>query len=207
MGICSPVTLSSTEVMVKNEATGDRACFFSAGEKSPPLQNNEATSPSATGNRPAMPSSPTSASRGHPEGSSDLMVDASYYNFYQPSRYPAYYSNLYNYQQYQMPSSEGRLSGHNVSPQYRMHSYYSAASYLSQGLAAPGCVPPIFTLEDNASFPEPKAAMFAPGSGHDAGLPCLSINPLVNSDTKQECETSSESEVFAVNVVIDGPSE
>ncbi|XP_064163098.1 doublesex- and mab-3-related transcription factor 1 [Anguilla rostrata] len=128
MGICSPVTLSSTEVMVKNEATGDRACFFSAGEKSPPLQNNEATSPSATGNRPAMPSSPTSASRGHPEGSSDLMVDASYYNFYQPSRYPAYYSNLYNYQQYQMPSSEGRLSGHNVSPQYRMHSY-TPASY------------------------------------------------------------------------------
>ncbi|KAK6290976.1 hypothetical protein J4Q44_G00386220 [Coregonus suidteri] len=33
-----------------------------------------------------------------------------------------------------MPNGESRLSSHNVSPQYRMHSYYSAASYLSQGL-------------------------------------------------------------------------
>ncbi|KAJ8395828.1 hypothetical protein AAFF_G00027110 [Aldrovandia affinis] len=203
MGICSPVTLSGAEIMVKNEA-GDRACFFSAGEKSPTGQNNGAASPSAT-DRPTLPSSPTSGSRGHSDGSSDLMVDASYYNFYQPSRYPAYYSNLYNYQQYQMPNSEGRLSNHNVSPQYRMHSYYSAASYLSQGLGTPACVPPIFTLEDNATFPEAKAAMFAPGSGHD--LPCLSINPMVNSETKQECETSSESEVFPVNSVIEGASE
>uniref|UniRef100_A0A4W5KJ72 Uncharacterized protein n=1 Tax=Hucho hucho TaxID=62062 RepID=A0A4W5KJ72_9TELE len=69
------------------------------------------------------------------EGSADLLVDTSYYNFYQPSRYPTtYYSNLYNYQQYQMPNGESRLSSHNVSPQYRMHSYYSSASYLSQGL-------------------------------------------------------------------------
>ncbi|KAG9354302.1 hypothetical protein JZ751_012426, partial [Albula glossodonta] len=233
MGICSPVTLSTTEIMVKNEATGDRACFFSAGEKSPTGQNSGATSPPATGNRATLQSSPTSASRGHSEGSTDLVVDAPYYNFYQPTRYPAYYSNLYNYQQYQtlrtsqyvqggrlpvqktaapqtlaltrvhvstcrvsqlvaghrwgflsvgragsvcpcsslrtiapvivlllpfrMPSSEGRLAGHNVSPQYRMHSYYSAASYLSQGLGTPACVPPIFTLEDNATFPEPKA--------------------------------------------------
>ena len=49
-----------------------------------------------------MPSSPTAANRGHSDGTSDLVVDASYYNFYQPSRYPAYYSNLYNYQQYQV---------------------------------------------------------------------------------------------------------
>lgn len=55
-----------------------------------------------SGGRSLMPSSPTAANRGHSDGTSDLVVDASYYNFYQPSRYPAYYSNLYNYQQYQV---------------------------------------------------------------------------------------------------------
>lgn len=30
------------------------------------------------------------------------MVDASYYNLYQPTPYSSYYSNLYNYQQYQV---------------------------------------------------------------------------------------------------------
>lgn len=50
--------------------------------------------------------SPAATSRGHTEGTSDLMVDPTYYNLYQPSRYSSYYSNLYNYQQYQvnMPS-------------------------------------------------------------------------------------------------------
>ncbi|XP_036384055.1 doublesex- and mab-3-related transcription factor 1 [Megalops cyprinoides] len=206
MGICSLVSLSSTEVLVKNEASEDRASFFSAGEKSPTATSSSATSPSATGTRPTLPSSPMSTSKGLSEGMSDLVVDASYYNFYQPSRYPTCYSNLYNYQQYQMPSSEGCLSGH-VSPQYRMHSYYSAASYLSQGLAAPACVPPIFTLEDNATFPEPKATMFTPSNGHDSGPSCLSINPLASVETKQEGETSSESEAFAVSSVIDGASE
>ena len=54
------------------------------------------------GARPPLSPSSSATSRGQPEGTSDLVVDASYYNFYQPSRYPAYYSNLYNYQQYQV---------------------------------------------------------------------------------------------------------
>ncbi|KAL0192944.1 hypothetical protein M9458_011240, partial [Cirrhinus mrigala] len=45
--------------------------------------------------------SPAATSRGHTDGTSDLMVDASYYNLYQPTPYSSYYSNLYNYQQYQ----------------------------------------------------------------------------------------------------------
>ena len=54
-----------------------------------------------------------------------------------------------------MTSSDGRLVGHNVPPQYRMHSYYSAASYLTQGLGTPTlgtptCVPaPIFDNNNN----------------------------------------------------------
>lgn len=58
----------------------------------------------------------------------------------------------------QMPSGDSRLSSHNMSQQYRMHSYYSAASYLSQGLGTAACMPPIFTLEDSNVCPEPKTA-------------------------------------------------
>uniref|UniRef100_A0A3B3RCB9 Doublesex and mab-3 related transcription factor 1 n=1 Tax=Paramormyrops kingsleyae TaxID=1676925 RepID=A0A3B3RCB9_9TELE len=50
MGICSPIHLSGTELVVKDEATRDRACFFSVGEKSPPASTTStATSPSAAG--------------------------------------------------------------------------------------------------------------------------------------------------------------
>lgn len=42
------------------------------------------------------------ASGGHTEGSSDVVVDASYYNLYQPTQYPVYYNSLYNYPQYQV---------------------------------------------------------------------------------------------------------
>ncbi|KAJ8005486.1 hypothetical protein DPEC_G00118460 [Dallia pectoralis] len=144
MGICSPVPLTSHDVVVKNEPAGH--CVFSGTPPSPPLGNISTGTTFSNSGRSGLSSSPTPASRGQSnEGSADLMVDTSYYNFYQPSRYPgAYYSNLYNYQQYQpIPSGDGRLSGHNMSPPYRMHSYYSAASYLgtgglSQGLGTGG---------------------------------------------------------------------
>jgi len=48
-----------------------------------------------------------------------------------------------------MPNGNGRLSSHNVPPQYRTHSYYS--SYLSQGIDTAACVAP-------NTCPEPKAA-------------------------------------------------
>lgn len=57
-----------------------------------------------------------------------------------------------------MQNSESRLSSHNVTPQYRMHSYYSAASYLGQGLGTAACVPQLFTLEDNPTYTEPKTS-------------------------------------------------
>ncbi|XP_031426475.1 doublesex- and mab-3-related transcription factor 1 isoform X2 [Clupea harengus] len=203
MGICNPVNLSNAEIVVKNEPSGD--LLLAVGGRSPSSATaSSASSPSGSGGRSLMPSSPTAANRGHSDGTSDLVVDASYYNFYQPSRYPAYYSNLYNYQQYQMPNGDGRLAGHNVSPQYRMHSYYSAASYLSQGLGTTTCVPPIFTLEDNSICPEPKANAFSPGGGHDSGMACLAINPMVNPENKAECEPNSESGAFTVDSIIDG---
>ncbi|KAM6965447.1 doublesex- and mab-3-related transcription factor 1 [Aplochiton taeniatus] len=200
MGICNPVTLSGPEIVVKNEPTGD--CLFSLEGRSP-TTTSASTSPIATGGRSTLSSSPSTAGRVQPEGAADLVVDASYYNFYQPSRYPAYYSNLYNYQQYQqIPNSDGRLSSHNMSPQYRMHSYYSAASYLSQGLGTTACVPPVFTLEDNCT--DTKATSFSHSSGtggHDASMPCFS---MVNTEAKGDCETNAESTSFTVDSIVEG---
>uniref|UniRef100_A0A7N6BH57 DM domain-containing protein n=1 Tax=Anabas testudineus TaxID=64144 RepID=A0A7N6BH57_ANATE len=199
LGICSPVSLSSPEVMIKNEAGAD--CLFSVE------------------GRPSFISllvrSPPASVRAHTEGPSDLLLETSYYNFYQPSRYPTYYSNLYNYQQYQqMPHGDGRLSSHNVSSQYRMHSYYPAATYLTQGLGTATCVPPHFSVDDNNnnnnnnnSFSENMAASFSPSSiptGHDSTMSCRSISSLVNSDVKADCEASSETASFTVNSIIDG---
>uniref|UniRef100_A0A667XXD5 Doublesex and mab-3 related transcription factor 1 n=1 Tax=Myripristis murdjan TaxID=586833 RepID=A0A667XXD5_9TELE len=158
LGICSLMALSGPEVLVKNEAAAD--CLYPVEGRSPTTTSTSSTSsssPSVSGGGSTSSSSPSAISRAPTGGSPDRLVETSYYNFYQPSRYPTYYSNLYNYQQYQMPHGDGRLSSHNMSPQYRMHSYYSAASYLSQGLGTTACVPPIFTLEDN-NYSETKAA-------------------------------------------------
>ncbi|CAK6975875.1 doublesex- and mab-3-related transcription factor 1 isoform X2 [Scomber scombrus] len=147
LGICSPVSLAGPEVMVKNESGAD--CLFSVDGRSQTPTGTPTSSLAVTGSRSTSSASPSASARAHTDGQSDLLLETSYYNLYQPSRYPAYYSNLYNYQQYQMPHSDGRLSGHNVSSQYRMHSYYPAATYLTQGLGSTTCVPPLFTLEDN----------------------------------------------------------
>uniref|UniRef100_A0A8B9RIH6 Doublesex and mab-3 related transcription factor 1 n=1 Tax=Astyanax mexicanus TaxID=7994 RepID=A0A8B9RIH6_ASTMX len=157
-----------------------------------------------SGNDIVVKNEPGALWGGHSDASTDLVVDASYYNFYQPSRYPAYYSNLYNYQQYQqMPNGDSRLSSHNVSQQYRMH-YYSAASYLSQGLGTAACVPPIFTLEENNACPELKTGAFSADGAHDTSLTCMSINPMVNADNKPECEANSDSGAFTVDSIIEG---
>nr|ACR77512.1 Dmrt1b [Clarias gariepinus] len=163
MGICTPVNLSGSDIVVKDEHQGTLW------------------------------------------GSADLVVDASYYNFYQPSRYPAYYSNLYNYQQYQqMPSGDSRLSSHNMSQQYRMHSYYSAASYLSQGLGTAACMPPIFSMEDSSVCPEPKTAAFSADGVPDTSLACMPVNLMVSAENKAECEPNSDSGAFTVDSIIEG---
>lgn len=57
------------------------------------------------GSRSAASSSPSAGSQTYTEGQSDLLLETSYYNFYQPSRYPTYYGNLFNYQQYQVTNN------------------------------------------------------------------------------------------------------
>ncbi|CAL8345772.1 unnamed protein product [Lota lota] len=234
LGICSPVTLSGSDMVVKNEAGGD--CLYSAEGCSPTTSSTFSASTPITGGSSSSSSSPPV--KAQTEAPSDLMVDA-YYNFYQPTRYPAYYNNLYNYQQYQvtlvshryeslgslpstgslqdlpMTGGEGRLVGHNVSPQYRMHSYYSAASYLTQGLGTPTlgtptCVPtPIFTLDDNNNCTEARMAAYSPGGGgggvgHDSSMACLSISSLVSSGGKAECDIAGESATFSVDSIVQG---
>lgn len=52
--------------------------------------------------RTAMSSRSSAAVWAHHEGQSDLLLESSFYNIYQTGRYPPYYGNLYNYQQYQV---------------------------------------------------------------------------------------------------------
>ncbi|CAL8328316.1 unnamed protein product [Arctogadus glacialis] len=216
LGICSPITLSSSDMVVKNEVGGN--CLYSEEGCSPTTSSSFSASTPINGGSPSSSSSPPVKPQA--EGTSDLMVDA-YYNFYQPSRYPAYYNNLYNYQQYPaMTGGEGRLMGHNVSPQYRMHSYYSAASYLSQGLGTPSlgtpslgtpaCVPtasplPIFSLDDNNNCTEARMAAYSPGAGggggHDSSMACLSISSLGSSGGKGVCDVAGGSSNYSVGSI------
>ncbi|XP_029016779.1 doublesex- and mab-3-related transcription factor 1 isoform X2 [Betta splendens] len=201
LGICSPVALSGPEVLVKNEVMAD--CLFPVEGRSP----TPTTSSAASGGRSASSSSPSSSVRSHSEGPSDVLLETSYYNLYQPSRYSSYYSNLYNYQQYQIPHGDGRLSGHNMSSQYCMHSYYPATSYLSQGLGSSSCVPQLFSLDDNNSnnnCSENMATSFAPiSTGHDSTMTCRSSSSLLHADAKAQCEASNEAANFTVNSIID----
>uniref|UniRef100_A0A7N8XI06 Doublesex and mab-3 related transcription factor 1 n=1 Tax=Mastacembelus armatus TaxID=205130 RepID=A0A7N8XI06_9TELE len=149
LGICSPVALSGPEVMVKNEAGAD--CMFSVEGRDPTPTSTSTSSLAAAGSRTASSFSPSPGARTHAEGTSDLLLETSYYNFYQPSRYPTYYSNLYNYQQYQVTTTTLLIT-----------------------------------------------------TAHDSTLTCRSINSLVNSDVKAECEVSSETASFTVNSIIEG---
>uniref|UniRef100_A0A3Q2UP78 Doublesex and mab-3 related transcription factor 1 n=1 Tax=Fundulus heteroclitus TaxID=8078 RepID=A0A3Q2UP78_FUNHE len=143
------------------------------------------------GSRSSSSSSPSAAVRPHSEGASDLLLETSYYNFYQPPRFPTYYGNLYNYQQcQQMPHGDGRLPGHGMSSQYRMHSYYPGATYLTPGLGSTACVPPFVSLDENNGCSEAMAVSFSP-TGYDSTITCRSISSLVTSDDKAECEAGS----------------
>ncbi|RVE67758.1 hypothetical protein OJAV_G00084980 [Oryzias javanicus] len=86
LGICSPEAPSGPEVMVKTEAGAD--CLFSVeGRSSTPAVTP--TCLSASGSCSAVVQ-PTGCGPGSREDPSDLLLETSYYNFYQPSRYSSY---------------------------------------------------------------------------------------------------------------------
>eukprot|EP00062_Callorhinchus_milii_P008184 gi/632950707/ref/XP_007890871.1/ PREDICTED: doublesex- and mab-3-related transcription factor 1 [Callorhinchus milii] len=267
LGISRPIPLpGAAELLIKRESPPpNSSCALGTGGSG--LSSNPNTTPVTTSEgRLHLQDIPSITSRGHLEATPDLVVDSSYYsNFYQPSLYPAYYNNLYNYPQYQMavaadsPASdvgstlggttvknslrglsasmvtgqttnqwqrnesdekqmktpESRFSGHGVTPQYRMHTYYPTASYLGQGLSTAACVPQLFTLEDGSSFSDVKSngfthfglpisnthlnllfggdelcvhQVFSPSSSQDSGLISLSsTSPTSTGSLKQEC--------------------
>uniref|UniRef100_A0A3B4AS75 DM domain-containing protein n=1 Tax=Periophthalmus magnuspinnatus TaxID=409849 RepID=A0A3B4AS75_9GOBI len=208
LGICSPVALPGPDVMVKNESEAD--CLFSVEGHSPTPTTSTAASGAVTGSRSMSSSpSPSHSARAHSDGASDLLLETSYYNLYQPSRYSSYYGNLYNYQQYQMPHGDGR---HNVPSQYLMHSYYPAATYLTQGLGSSGCVHMVLLDTWDLSFVNLKphhnmcsetAHYLIISGGHDSTLTCHSISSLVNSNVKAECGSAADSANFTVSSIMD----
>ncbi|XP_035494762.2 doublesex- and mab-3-related transcription factor 1 isoform X2 [Scophthalmus maximus] len=219
LGIFRAVTLSCPEVMGKNGAGAD--CLFSVDEGAlMPSSSSSSSSIAAaaaaaasssssslalTGGRSAASCSPSAgAARSYAEGPSDLLMETSYYNLYQPPSYPSYYSNLYNYQQYQMSHGDGRLSSPNVSSQYRMHSYYPAVTYLTQGLGSTSSVSPSISPEEedddnnNNNNSDAMATSFSLGAaaasanGHDSTMTYRPADPLANSDIKVECDVCSD---------------
>ncbi|CAL1615002.1 unnamed protein product [Knipowitschia caucasica] len=200
LGICSPVTLPGPDVMVKNENAAD--CLFAVEDRSP--SPSVSVSAAVTGSR-SMASSPgpSPSARPQSDGTSDLLLETSYYPLYQPTRYAPYYGNFYNYQQYQMPHGDSRLSSHN-----RVHSYYPPATYLTQGLGSSGYVPSIFTVEEhsgnNGSSCTETMTTFSSSavSGHESSMTCPSISSLVSSDVKAECESADVAN-FSVSSIMD----
>uniref|UniRef100_A0A3P9PMV6 Doublesex and mab-3 related transcription factor 1 n=1 Tax=Poecilia reticulata TaxID=8081 RepID=A0A3P9PMV6_POERE len=189
LGISAPVNLSGPDVMVKNEAAAD--CLFSVEGRSSAITTSTYPAKFSPKNRPLATTF---------NGTSDLLLETSYYNFYQQSRYPPYYTNLYNYPQYQMPHGDSRLPSHGVSSQYRMHSYYPGATYLTQGLGSTTCVPPFVSLEENNSCSETMAGSFSPTS-YDSTMTCRSMSALVLNDDKAECEAGGQAASFTVDTI------
>uniref|UniRef100_H3DDX1 Doublesex and mab-3 related transcription factor 1 n=2 Tax=Tetraodon nigroviridis TaxID=99883 RepID=H3DDX1_TETNG len=189
LGIWSLGPLPGAGVMVKNEP-GAECCFTVEGRSQ--TSTSGPSSAVATASRTVPSSQPSAGARAHHEGQSDLLLESSFYHFYQPSCYPSYYSNLYNYQQYQqMPHGDGRLQNHNVS---YMHTYCPGAPYLSPGLSSTACVPPIFSMEDNnnGSCAQTLGTTFSPSS--------LSTGP----DSSMTCEATSEMANFTISSTVDG---
>uniref|UniRef100_A0A3Q3WLP8 DM domain-containing protein n=1 Tax=Mola mola TaxID=94237 RepID=A0A3Q3WLP8_MOLML len=180
-------------IMLKNKAGKD--CVVSEGQTQTPIS----TSPShfsVTGSRSVSSSSQLAGAWALNDGPPDLLLETSYYNFYQPS------CLLWQPLQLpQMPHGDGCLSSHNMTSQYCMHSYYPAATYLTRGLGSTTCVP---RLEDNNSsnFAETMGAPLSVGSiqpGLDSTVTNRSIGFLLNSDVHPECEASSETPDFTAN--------
>nr|ABB83370.1 doublesex- and Mab-3-related transcription factor 1 [Pleurodeles waltl] len=115
---------------------------------------------------------------------------------------PASYVSGQSGNQWQMKTSEGRLSSH-VSSQYRMHSYYpAAASYLSQG----ACVSQVHVSDDSPSYTESKAHVFSPPSSQDSGLASLSSSSSVSNESTKgvaDCGSTPEHDTFTVTTVIE----
>ncbi|XP_069817997.1 doublesex- and mab-3-related transcription factor 1 isoform X2 [Dendropsophus ebraccatus] len=116
---------------------------------------------------------------------------------------PAAYVQAQSGNQWQMKSNDNRLPGHSTGSQYRMHHYYPC---VGQSIATPACVQPIFSFEENPSYPEVKASVFSPPSSQDSGLVSMSCNSSISSESTKggaECEASTEASPYTVTTITD----
>ncbi|XP_073514978.1 doublesex- and mab-3-related transcription factor 1B-like [Phyllobates terribilis] len=117
---------------------------------------------------------------------------------------PAPYVQAQSGNQWQMKSNENCLPGHNTGFQYRMHSYYSP--YIGLTMTTTACVQPIFSFEENLSFPEVKGSVFSPPSSQDSGLVSLSSSSSVTNESTKvvaKCEAPTEASPYPVAAVTD----
>ncbi|XP_069620038.1 doublesex- and mab-3-related transcription factor 1 [Ranitomeya imitator] len=129
---------------------------------------------------------------------------------------PTAYVQAQSGNQWQMKSNDNRIPGHNTGSQYRMHSYYPP--FMGQTMATTACVQPIFSFEENLSFPEVKAngtfqgprnqiaqeTVFSPPSSQDSGLVSLSSSSSVASEGTKgaaECEAPTEAPLYPVAAI------
>ncbi|XP_039613873.1 doublesex- and mab-3-related transcription factor 1 [Polypterus senegalus] len=237
LGLCQPIPIPNPEFVIRTEGTGSGLCLLAQGTGSSALASDNIQLSPAEKPAGLQESLPT-VSHGQMEGSKDLIVDSTYYsNFYQPSRYPPYYNNLYNYPQYQvlsenirvvfktsrqlmvpdkkrtsdirkLPFGENLLANHNMNPQYQMHSYYSAASYLGQSIGSSSHIRQLITMDESPTYTEPKMSIFSPFGCQEAGSSCLSTSSGGNSGTtKRESEEISESGAFMVESIIESSND
>ncbi|XP_075683824.1 doublesex- and mab-3-related transcription factor 1 [Rhinoderma darwinii] len=156
----------------------------------------------------AMTADPTSAGDLGAKGGAPIM------NTYRSI--PAAYVQGPSGNQWQIKSSDNHLPGHSTGSQYMMHSYYP--SYMGQSMATPACVQPIFTFEENPSYPEVKLSgtaqgsknlvsqetVFSPPCSQDSGLASLSSNASISSETTKgvvECEAPTEASPYTSTTI------
>ncbi|XP_038660608.1 doublesex- and mab-3-related transcription factor 1 isoform X2 [Scyliorhinus canicula] len=227
LGISRPIPLpGAAELLIKREnATPNSSCALGTGGTG--LPSNPNTPVTSSEGRLHLQDIPSITSRGHLEATPDLYqvavagdspasdVSSTLGGTTVKNSLRGLSASLVSGQtgnqwqrnesdEKQMKTPENRFSGHNVTPQYRMHSYYSAASYLGQGLSTAACVPQLFTLEDGSSFSDVKSNVFSPSSSQDSGLISLSSSsPVSTGSIKQECESVTESGTFSVDSIIE----
>ncbi|XP_075903231.1 doublesex- and mab-3-related transcription factor 1 isoform X2 [Nelusetta ayraudi] len=204
LGLCHPVTLSGLEVVVKTENGSD--CMVSGEVLAQSPTGGPSSAHAVTGSRLSSSSSGQLAGHWpHVEPQSDLLVEASYDNFCQAPCYSTCYGNIYNYQQYQMPHGDGRMSSHSLTAQYHMHSYYPAGIYKAPGLASTPSQQPLFCCDDNShSGSETPAASFSPGGftiAHDAAS--MTLRPVLTR-VQSEFEVANQAADFTANSSANG---
>lgn len=233
----------TTELLVKREQVSNNSCPLLENTPAASASTASASTSSSENKTLVQDIPPAASRGHVDNTSDFAVDSAYYSNFYQPPLYPYYNNlyNYTSYQmamtadptstgdlsairgippsytqgkpgnQWQIKSNDNRLPGYNTGSQYRMHSYYP--SYMGQSMAAPACVTPIITFEENFSYPEVNASetfqgprsqviqetVFSPPSSQDSGL-VTSYSSVSRESTKYESPTEASPYTVTTNI-------